>query len=46
MKINVKTLTGKTITLIVYPCDSIERIKDYIYYKEGVPPKYAEDYLR
>ena len=33
----VKTLTGKTITLIFQPSDSIKNIKDKIHKKEGIP---------
>ena len=37
IQIFVKTLTGTTITLRVKPSDSIEKVKDKIQVREGIP---------
>ena len=37
MQLFIKTLTGKTITVDVEPCDSIEAVKQRITDKEGIP---------
>ena len=34
----VKTLTGKEIPIDIEPSDTIERIKEYVEEKEGIPP--------
>jgi ubiquitin-like protein Nedd8 len=36
--IKVKTLTGKEIEIDIEPSDSIERIKERVEEKEGIPP--------
>lgn len=38
MMIKVKTLTGKEIEIDIEPSDSIERIKERLEEKEGIPP--------
>eukprot|EP00727_Mastigamoeba_balamuthi_P013750 m51a1_g8999 putative nedd8 precursor (78) ;mRNA; r:103066-103480 len=38
MLIKVKTLTGKEIELDIEPTDKIERIKERVAEKEGIPP--------
>jgi ubiquitin len=38
MKIFVKTLTGKTITLLVLPHETVEKVKAKIQKLEGIPP--------
>lgn len=37
MQIFVKTLSGSTITLDVQPTDTVQKVKEYIFDKEGVP---------
>ena len=36
--IKVKTLTGKEIEIDIEPSDTIERIKERVEEKEGIPP--------
>jgi ubiquitin-like protein Nedd8 len=38
MMIKVKTLTGKEIEIDIEPTDTIERIKERVEEKEGIPP--------
>ncbi|KAH3764929.1 NEDD8 protein [Pelomyxa schiedti] len=38
MLIRVKTLTGKEIEIDIDPTDKIERIKERVEEKEGIPP--------
>ncbi|OON22074.1 ubiquitin family protein [Opisthorchis viverrini] len=38
MLIKVKTLTGKEIEIDIEPTDKVERIKERIEEKEGIPP--------
>ncbi|KAI9170118.1 hypothetical protein LWI28_022868 [Acer negundo] len=38
MQIKVKTLTGKEIEIDIEPTASIERIKEKVEEKEGIPP--------
>ena len=50
MRMFVKTLTGKTITLVVNPPDTIENVKAMILNKEGLfvvtaKPSVSPDFL-
>lgn len=38
MQIRIKTLTGKEIEIDIDPEDEIEKIKERVYEKEGIPP--------
>ena len=38
MLIKVKTLTGKEIEIDIEPTDKVERIKERVEEKEGIPP--------
>ncbi|XP_064398251.1 NEDD8 isoform X1 [Halichondria panicea] len=38
MLIKVKTLTGKEIDIDIEPTDKVERIKERVEEKEGIPP--------
>ncbi|XP_055468844.1 NEDD8-like [Psammomys obesus] len=39
MLIKVKTLTGKEIEIDIEPTDKVERIKEPVEEKEGIPPQ-------
>ncbi|XP_030386474.1 NEDD8-like [Scaptodrosophila lebanonensis] len=39
MLIKVKTLTGKEIEIDIKPTDTVDRIKERIEEKEGIPPQ-------
>ncbi|XP_048506753.1 NEDD8 isoform X2 [Athalia rosae] len=39
MLIKVKTLTGKEIEIDIEPTDKVERIKERVEEKEGIPPQ-------
>ena len=39
MIVKVKTLTGKEITLDIEPTDRIDKIKERVEEKEGIPPQ-------
>jgi DnaJ-class molecular chaperone len=46
--IKVKTLTGKEIEIDIEPTDSIDRIKERVEEKEGIPPvqqRYHADFF-
>ena len=38
MQIKVKTLTGREIEMDIEPSDTIDRIKERVEEKEGIPP--------
>jgi ubiquitin-like protein Nedd8 len=38
MTIKVKTLTGREIEIDIEPTDTVERIKERVEEKEGIPP--------
>lgn len=40
MQIFCKNLIGKTIVITIEPTDTIESLRDIIYDKEKIPPKY------
>ena len=46
MLIKVKTLTGKEIEIDIEPTDRIERIKERVEEKEGIPPPSAKAHFR
>ena len=39
MEIYVKTVTGKAITLEVYPSETTEKLKAQVHEKEDIPPE-------
>ncbi|RVW24016.1 Ubiquitin-NEDD8-like protein RUB2 [Vitis vinifera] len=44
--IKVKTLTGKEIEIDIEPTDTIDRIKERVEEKEGIPPVQQRDHIK
>ncbi|PVI01758.1 ubiquitin-domain-containing protein [Periconia macrospinosa] len=38
ISINIKTRTGKSISIKVDPLDTVAKVKEYVEDKEGIPP--------